>query len=447
MAVFVLDKQQKPLMPCTQKRARLLLERGKAVVHKRFPFTIRLKDRLAQDSACQPLRLKLDPGSKVTGLAITRDTDIAERNETVVFLANIQHRGQAIKKSLDARRAMRRTRRQRKTRYRKARFNNRTKPVGWLAPSLQHRVDTTRSWVMRLARLAPISAMSQELVRFDMQLIQNPELSGVEYQQGELAGYEIREYLLNKFNRCCTYCNAKDIPLEIEHVRARAKGGSNRVSNLCLACTSCNLEKGTRSVEEFLSHKPALLARILKQLKTPLKDAAAVNATRWALANALKTLGYPVELASGGKTKFNRSRMGIPKTHALDAACVGDINTLSNWNLPTLQIKCAGRGCYQRTRLNKFGFPRGYLTRKKSIKGFQTGDMVIANVPSGIKIGTHTGRVAVRATGNFNIQTPAGAVQGISYKHCRLVARADGYGYFTQQKIANINGGSERQAA
>lgn len=448
MAVLVVDRQHRPLMPCTEKRARLLLQRGRAVVHKRFPFAIRLKDRLAEDSEYQPLRLKLDPGSKATGLAITRDTETANRNETVVFLAEIQHRGQQIKNALESRRAMRRTRRNRNTRYRPARFNNRTRPAGWLAPSLQHRVDTTISQVRRLSNLAPISAISQELVRFDMQLIQNPEISGVEYQQGELQGYEVREYLLNKFNRCCTYCGAKDTPLEVEHVRPKAKGGSNRVTNLCLACRDCNEKKGTRSIEDFLAKKPELLAKILRQLKVPLKDAAAVNSTRWALANSLKAFGYPVELASGGRTKFNRRRFSIPKSHALDAACVGATESLRNWNLPTLVIKCTGRGGYQRTRLNKYGFPRGYLMRQKSVKGFQTGDMVVATVPTGVKAGVHVGRVAVRATGSFNVQTPTGAVQGISHKHCRIVAKADGYSYSIQPKIAlTEEGGSERQAA
>lgn len=448
MAVFVLDKHKRPLMPCSEKKARLLLERGRAVVHKRFPFAIRLKDRLARDSEYQPLRLKLDPGSKATGLAVTRDTDDASRKETVVFLAEIQHRGWQIKNAMEFRAVMRRTRRSRKTRYRAARFDNRTRPSGWLAPSLRHRVDTTVSQVRRLCRMAPVGAISQELVRFDMQLMENPEVSGVEYQQGELKGYEVREYLLNKFSRCCTYCGAKDTPLEVEHVRPKAKGGSNRVSNLCLSCRDCNEKKGARSVEEFLSKKPELLAKILKQLKAPLKDAAAVNSTRWALANALKALDYPIELASGGRTKFNRLRLDIPKSHALDAACVGAVETLSNWNLPNLVIKCTGRGSYQRTRLDKYGFPRGYLMHQKSVKGFQTGDMVVATVPAGFKVGTHAGRVAVRATGKFNVQTKTGVIQGISHKYCRIVARADGYGYSFQTKIALIkDGGSERKAA
>lgn len=429
MAVFVLDRHKKPLMPCSEKRARLLMARGKAVVHKHYPFTIRLKERFLKESVLQPLRLKLDPGSKNTGLAITRDKD---RNETVCFLAEIQHRGQLIKKNMDSRRSLRRTRRSRKTRYRKARFNNRTRAKGWLAPSLQHRVDTTISWVLKLSKITPISAISMELVRFDMQKMQNAEISGVEYQQGELQGYEVREYLLNKFNRACAYCEKKDTPLEIEHVLAKANGGSNRVSNLCLACHSCNIKKGTLRIEVFLAKNPTLLASIKRQLKTPLKDAAAVNSTRWELSRQLESFGLPVELSSGGKTKFNRIRFFIPKTHALDAVCVGDVVSVSNWNLPTFTIKCTGRGSYQRTRMNKFGFPRGYLMREKSAFGFQTGDMVRAYVTSGKKIGTYKGRVAIRASGNFNIQTLNGLVQGINYKYCNIITRSDGYGYSSQ---------------
>lgn len=132
---------------------------------------------------------------------------------------------------------------------------------------------------------------------------------------------------------------------------------------------------------------------------------------------------------SGGLTKFNRAQLGIPKAHALDAACVGSVSEVLNWQKPTLSIKATGRGSYQRTRLDAFGFPRGYLTRQKSIHGFQTGDLVKAVVPVGKKAGAYTGRVAVRATGSFNIQTLSGVIQGISHRYCRIIQRADGYGY------------------
>jgi len=428
MAVFVLDRTGKALMPCSEKRARLLLERGRARVHRVVPFVIRLVDRHVVDCVFQPLRLKLNPGSKTTGLALVRD---AEDGAAVLNLFELLHRGRQISEALTARRQMRRRRRGANLRYRAPRFNNRSKPEGWLAPSLQHRVDTTLSWVARLMRWAPVSAISTLLHRFDMQALENPEISGVEYQQGELQGYEVREYLLEKWGRKCAYCGAENTPLQVEHIHPKARGGTNRVSNLTLACEPCNIRKGAMPVEAFLAKRPEVLARIQAQAKRPLKDAAAVNSTRWSLFNAIKATDLPVDVGTGGRTKWNRHRFGIPKAHALDAACVGAVESVIGWQQPTLAIKATGRGTYQRTRLTKYGFPRGYLVRRKQVHGFQTGDMVVAIVPAGKKAGTHAGRVAVRATGSFNIQTAQGVVDGIGYKRCRLIQRADGYGYST----------------
>jgi hypothetical protein len=246
----------------------------------------------------------------------------------------------------------------------------------------------------------------------------------------------VREYLLEKWGRACAYCDARNVPLNIDHVHPKARGGSNRISNLVLACVPCNSKKAARDLRAFLATEPARLARIEAQLRRPLKDAAAVNVTRWALWRALKASGLPVTTGSGGLTKYNRSRLGIPKTHALDAVCVGMFDAIAHWRKPTLAIKATGRGGYQRTRLDRFGFPRGYLTRKKRIHGFQTGDMVNARVTKGKKIGQYTGRVAVRASGSFNLQTPQGVVQGISHKHCKVISRADGYGY---SQVATID--------
>jgi hypothetical protein len=171
----------------------------------------------------------------------------------------------------------------------------------------------------------------------------------------------------------CAYCGAENVQLEIDHIHPRSKGGSNRVSNLTLACRPCNQRKNNRDVADFLAHNPKRLARIEVQCKAPLKDAAAVNSTRWALYKVLQGTALPVEVSTGGQTKFNRSRLGVPKTHALDAACVGRVDVVCGWNIPTLGIQCAGRGSYHRTLLNRHGFPRGYLTRSKSAFGFQTG--------------------------------------------------------------------------
>ncbi|QUV85921.1 RNA-guided endonuclease IscB [Chloracidobacterium aggregatum] len=440
MAVFVLDKRKRPLMPCSEKRARLLLERGRARVHRLVPFTIRLVDRTVETSVVQPVRIKIDPGSRTTGLALVRESEEvdAETGEVrqaahVVFLAELSHRGHAIRDAMTARRAFRRRRRSANLRHRACRFANRRKPEGWLAPSLRHRVETTLSWVNRLCRWTPVTAISQELARFDMQAMQHPEIRVRTVSVGAASEaartYEVREYLLEKWKRKCAYCDTQDVPLEIDHIHPRSKGGSHRVSNLVIACRTCNQKKGNRDVAEFLARDPQRLARIEAQALSPLRDASAVNSTRWALYAALKETGLPVEVGTGGRTKFNRSRLGIPKTHALDAVCVGQVAAVHGWNVLTLGIQCAGRGSYQRTRLNRHGFPRGYLTRSKRHFGFQTGDMVRAVVTTGRKVGTYVGRVAIRAGGSFNLQTKNGLVQGIHHRFCALMQRADGYGY------------------
>ena len=430
MAVFVLGRDKQPLMPCTERRARLLLSRNRACVHRMMPFTIRLKDRTQADCVLQSLRLKLDPGSRYTGIAVVRERGFSQ---FVVFLAELQHRGLQIRDALESRSQLRRSRRNRKTRYRPARFNNRTKPKGWLAPSLLSRVDNCMSWVDRLRKWLPITKIDMELVKFDAQKLMRPEISGIQYQQGELAGCEVREYLLEKFSRVCVYCGAKGVPLEIEHIHPKSKGGSNRISNLALACRPCNQKKGSQDVKDFLKSKPTVLKKVLAQAKKPLKDAAAVNATRWKLFNSLKATGLPVDTVSGARAKFNRSRLNIPKTHALDAACAGKrIRDLHDWQQPTLTIKAMGRGRYKRTLTDKYGFPRSFFMEEKSIHGFQTGDLVKAVVPKGKNQGTHIGRVAVRKTGSFDIKTLSEKL-GVSWKHCSLLQRADGYSYLKQQ--------------
>lgn len=426
MAVLVLDKSGKPLMPCSEKRARLLLSRGRARVHRHIPFVIRLVDRLQADCLRQPVVIKIDPGSKVTGMALVRQ----HGNEIAVLtLIELVHRGAAIKKALQQRAAFRRRRRSANLRHRAPRFDNRTRREGWLPPSLQHRVDITMSWVNRLRRWLPVESLAVERVKFDMQKLQNPEISGVEYQQGQLVGYEVREYLLEKWGRQCAYCGVESVPLEVEHIVSRRNGGSDRVSNLTLACRCCNQKKGHQPIERFLERKPELLKRILAKTKTPLRDAAAVNATRNRLFTDLLKTGLPVEAGAGAQTRFNRTQLAIPKTHALDAACVGRVTTIKTWQRPTLTIRATGRGEYQRTLLTAQGFPRGYLTRQKRHFGFQTGDQVKSCVTQGKKAGSYQGRVAVRASGSFNVQTPAGVIQGISHKYCTLTQRADGYAY------------------
>ena len=418
--VFVLDANRKPLTPCKPSLARKLLKVGKAKVFRLYPFTLLLKKEVTEDP--QPVTLKIDPGSKVTGLAILLDSSL-------IWVAELTHRGQAIKTSLESRRSLRRGRRSRHTRYRQARFLNRTKPKGWLAPSLRHRVETTLTWVNKLSKLAPVKTIFQELVRFDLQKIENPEISGVEYQQGVLAGYEVREYLLNKWERRCAYCSAENVPLQVEHIHPKASGGTNRISNLCLACEPCNTKKGTQDIKIFLAKKPDDLKKILAQAKRPLKDATAVNSTRWALFDGLKETGKVIITGSGGLTKFNRIRLELPKTHFFDAACVGDTPNISVLANQPLNIKATGHGSRQMCRTDKFGFPSRYVPRFKFVKGFQTGDIIKAVVTSGKKVGTYTGRVAVRSSGSFKVSAVQGLIQGINHKYCFSIHQKDGYNY------------------
>ncbi|GHO53814.1 RNA-guided endonuclease IscB [Ktedonobacter robiniae] len=421
----VIDSDYKPLNPVHPARARLLLRQGKASVYRIYPFTIILK-RVIEQPEVQPLRLKLDPGSKTTGIALVNDA-----TGKVVFAAELAHRGQAIKASLDRRRVVRRSRRQHKTRYRKPRFLNRRRKPGWLPPSLESRLATILTWVVRLCRYAPIAALSMELVKFDVQWIENPGISGIEYQQGILQDYEIREYLLEKWERTCAYCGTRGVPLQIEHIQAQAKDGTNRESNLTLACEPCNRAKGTQDIRVFLAKKPEVLKRILAQVKRPLKDASAVNATRWALYERLKATGMPVECGSGGLTKYNRTKRGLPKTHWLDAACVGQSTPeiLAYKETVPLLITATGHGSRQMCRMSRHGFPRTGPKQAKRVRGFQTGDMVKAIVTSGTKRGTYVGKVAVRNNGYFDLSTPKGTIQGIAARFCRTVHRCDGYQY------------------
>ena len=423
-AVFVVGLTGKPLMPTSPKRARLLLKSKRADVFCKNPFTIRLLDR--EDGALQRLELKADPGSKTTGMALV--VKGAVRGWFCIAAWELQHRGLAIRDALLARSQFRRGRRSRKTRYRPARFKNRTRPQGWLPPSLRSRVDNVTALTRKIQRVAPITGIAVEQVRFDTQLMQNPEVSGVGYQQGTLAGYEVREYLLEKWDRTCAYCKAQNVPLQIEHLTPRSRGGSDRVSNLTLACANCNQKKGNQRLEDFLKGNPELLKSLLRQAKAPLKAAAAVNSTRNAIVTALQALGLPVTTGSGGRTKFNRCQQGYAKAHWIDAACVGETGQVIGLtriaHVTTIQVK--GRGSRQMCKPDKFGFPRTAAKSVKRIHGFQTGDQVRLVQPSGKYRGTYEGTVAVRANGKFDIATIQGQKISAPYTRFALIQRFDG---------------------
>ena len=352
MMVFVLDRRKKALMPCTPRRARQLLARGCAVVHRVKPFTIRLRDRRVEDSVLQPVALKIDPGSRVTGMTLARiESTLEGEVHHALFLSEVRHRGDAVHDAKRRQANARRRRRSANLRHRAPRFLNRRRPRGWLPPSLLARVGNVVTWTARYCRWAPVTRLEVERVRFDMQLIQDPEITGTEYQHGELAGWELRSYLLLKYDYRCAYCGKQNTPFELDHQIPRSRGGSSRASNLVLACHECNQAKANKTATEF-GH-----AEVAARAKVPLKDASAVNTTRFQLVEALRRFGLPIGTWSGGRTRWNRARFGLGKTHALDALAVGQMAGVTEGKLKTLQIIATGRGQHCRTNFTKEGFP------------------------------------------------------------------------------------------
>lgn len=427
-------------MPTHPARARELLRKGRARVAQLTPFTIRIIDRRVEDSVVDGVYISIDPGSKHTGVATYREeetTDQPDASPNRVGLAayQIEHRGDQIHKKMEQRKNYRRRRRGKNLRYRAPRFDNRKRREGWLPPSLQSRVDNTISIITRLSRILPIREIRFEATSFDTQLMVNPSVSGVEYQRGALHGYEVREYLLEKWGRQCAYCDATGVPLQVEHIHPRSRGGSDRVGNLTLACEPCNQRKGALSVEVFLAHDPRRLARIKRTMTAPLKHAAITQTTRNAVHRGLTVLaasiGATVSTGTGGRTKWQRSANGLSKTHTLDALCVGGDSLVParvvRYPNTVLVIKAAGRGSYQRTKPDKYGFPRLYYPRTKRFFKVATGDHVRAIVPTGKFEGVWTGRIAVRSSGYFQV---AGAT--VHHRLVTVLQRADGYGYTTQ---------------
>lgn len=423
--IFVVDQERRPLMPCTPARARILLKQRKAAILRRFPLVLILREA-RPDAVVDPLRVKLDPGAKTSGIAVTND-----RSGEVVWAAELTHRSDQIREALLKRRAVRRSRRQRHSRYRAKRFANRRRRAGWLAPSLLSRVLHLLTWVKRLQRWCPVGALSQELVRFDLQALETPAISGTAYQRGTLYECELREYVLARWEHRCVYCQRTHLPLQLDHVIPRSRGGSDRPSNLVPACQACNQQKGHQDLAVFLQDRPTLLAQIQAQLKAPLSDAAAVNSTRWHLYEALQATGLPVEVGTGGRTRWNRTRLGLPKAHWIDAACTGASTPecLHVIHVHPWLLQATGWQRRQMCLMSKHGFPRTRTKGPSRVQGLRTGDQVCAVVPKGSKAGTYLGRVAIRARGSFNLTTRWGLITDIAARFCCRLQMRDGYLY------------------
>lgn len=402
-------------------------------------------------------RIKIDPGSKHTGIAV-----VCNETGDVMLYMQIEHRGEQVKKNLDARKGARRNRRSRETRYRRPKFRpgreqETARPDGWLPPSVKSTADSVISWVRRLSRWIRITECSFEAVRFDSQLMDNPEVEGAEYQHGTLFGTELREYLLEKCGHTCQYCGGKsgDTVLEWEHIRPKSRGGSDSVKNATLSCRRCNSEKGSMTPDEW-SEKIAskkVLSELDRARLNGIEDVKAGTAkvsnrySAWAgscrryIERFLFGMFGEVECSSGGKTKYNRTEvLHLPKDHHYDALCVGAVpeggyrDRTNGWVLMT---KATGRGSRFRGLTNSCGIITvKFRDRSKTCRGFMTGDIVRADVPKGKHIGRHTGRITIRKSGTFALAGTDGVRRDVNCRCMTVLQKADGYNYRNERRFA-----------
>jgi len=344
--VYVLSVDGKPLMPTTSPKARRLLRENKAKVVSRNPYAIRLLVPCRNET--QQVILKIDSGYKDVGFS-------AGTEKSELICGEVKLRTDVVSK-LNERRMYRRQKRN-KLWYRKARFDNRvaSKKKGWFAPSIEQKLGTHVNLVSKIKRLLPISKVIVEVASFDTQKMVNPEISGVEYQQGTLQGYEVREYLLEKYQHTCQYCKKSGVPLEIEHIIPKCKGGSDRVSNLTIACHSCNNQKkGNLTAEEFG------YPEIQKQALMPLKSCAFMNIVKKKLVEVLNA-----DSSFGYVTKYNRIKLGLEKTHYNDAFCIGEVSNAKRCKPLFFKKVRRNNRCLQ---LNRNGFAPSIRRKRYDIQ-------------------------------------------------------------------------------
>ncbi len=444
--VPVLDSEGRPLMPTKPSRARRWTLQGKA--RKRWMkgvFCVQMVDVSADapDVQIDGVQLNIDPGAKTTGLAVVSETPKGRRAHTLIEL---RHRGTRIRNRMDRRRAFRRGRRSR-IRNRQPRFDNRARPAGWLAPSMLTRLSNTETWIQRLAALFPITQVGVETARFDTQLMQDAEVSGKDYQHGELAGWQIRNYVFHRDGRRCAYCGtARAERYELDHIVPRSRGGTDRVRNLVVSCQSCNIAKGNLSAEDFLTGKPARLAKVRGVMRSRLADASQMNIIVPTLIGRLEQMGLPVSIHDAYTTSWTRNRLGIPKTHVNDALCVGAPDALGVVPERKMLVRATGHGDRQMLRpSDRHGNPRGrgyrdycaldcqrqgytrcpgHRSRNKLLWGIASGDLVRINHPRGgvlqgyAVLDKKRGRVAV---------THDGKPVSVMAKEATLLAHNHGY--------------------
>ena len=357
--VYVISKNGQPLMPTKNyAKVRILLKNKKAKIIKRCPFTI----QLVYDSTnyMQDITLGVDAGSKHIGLSATT-------KDRVLFESDVELRNDIVD-LLSTRRQNRRTRRNHKTRYRKPRFDNRKRKDGWLAPSVQNKVDTHLTVIRRVHEILPITKITVEVASFDIQKIKNPTISGTEYQQGEqLDFWNVREYVLFRDGHTCQCCKgkSKDKILNVHHIESRQTGG-NAPNNLITLCDTCHagFHKGTVKLPKTIKRGMSF------------RDATFMGIMRWYLYNKLKETYPNVNLTYGYITKNTRIANGLSKDHYIDARCIsGNPSAVSDGTVYyQKKVRCHNRQIYKNTILK--GGIRKRNQADYEIKGFRLFDTI-----------------------------------------------------------------------
>ena len=405
MLVYVINKDGKPLMPCKPSKARKLLKNNKAKVVKREPFTIQLL--YGSSGYKQNIVLGVDAGSKHIGLSAT--TKIKE-----LYAADIELRNDIVD-LLSTRRQNRRIRRNR-LRYREPRFNNRvhSKNKGWLAPSIEQKIQCHFKSVEDVYKILPVSKIIVEVASFDIQKIKNPEISGVEKQKGEqLDFWNVREYVLFRDNHICQCCNgkAKDTILNVHHIESRKTGG-NAPNNLITLCETCHKDYHNGIIE-----LPKTIRRGMS-----FKDATFMGVMRWSFYNKLKELYPNVKLTYGYITKNTRISNNLPKEHYIDARCIS-----SNPNAEPLgyyfykkKVRCHNRQIYKANILK--GGRKKLNQAPYLVKGFRLFDKVLYDNQECFIFGR-------RSTGYFDLRKLDGTKihNSASYKKIKLLETRKGY--------------------
>ena len=429
----VLDQNGKLLMP-TKRLGKVyrLLKTKKAHIVSYEPFTIQL-DYEPDTHIIQPMTLGVDSGAIHSGYSVANEQREFYSSE-VIARDNISYR-------ISDRRMYRRNRRSRKTRYRKPRFNNRkNKKNGWLPPSLEQKVAVQLNEIDHLYRHFPIETIIVEVAEFDIQKIKNPNISGKEYQQGTLQGYNIRNYLLEKHSRKCFYCDKEVSTFEVEHMIPKARGGSNRIDNLTLSCHKCNQKKGTLTADEFIKRTLPVenAAKKLKQLskeKRLFKYMAHMNATRWTLYNAINDKYSNVKITYGYVTKYNRIQAGLPKAHHIDAKCITGFAQVPSFDTTVVKTKMRRHN----RQLHRATFSKGHVRKAASLPtvmfGFRLYDIVMYNNHQYYIKGR-------RSNGSFALVSVEGLKEeNRTYKKLTFLAHTNAYltNRYVNNEIVNAN--------